>query len=157
MRPRDRRHSISVFVLVLAAAGLLMMHGLDAGSMPATHQGDAATSSLAPGPMRSGPGEQPDMTHGAPGSARSMSAGDAGVAARAGGADNGVHVGWGHVVAMCVVVLATVTTVAARHLLGRVRAPFMADFGPGRGGLAPSPRVCRPPGPRWLELCVLTC
>lgn len=146
-------------MLVLALAGLLVMHGLDAGAITRSSGGEAATSHPARHRTQSELGRD-DRTGGMHGPARSeqsMSPLNASVTAEARTDDGAGHVGWGHVVAMCVAVLATMVTGAVRRLLASARSRITARGASVAGGLVRLPRVFRPPGPARIELCVLTC
>lgn len=157
---RGRRLSgFSGVMLVLALAGLLVMHGFDGGAATGGGSDGHVVSSMvqhdmapAAGASQVG-GAMPDSA----GSDRAPSMEDAGhVRVTAVGATAG-HAGVGHVVAMCMAVLAAASTGAVRRLFGGVRAGFAAAAAFAAGRLARAVEVGRPPGPGRLELCILRC
>jgi len=158
IRVRSPHSGISGVLLVLALAGLLVMHGFDAGVVAQGSGGEAAMSPAARHGMEpgSGAGEPTMAMGGSVGSEQSAfrGAGHRGEAAADGHAG---HVGWGHVVAVCVAVLATFAAGAVRRLLASVRARIAGGRAPVAGRLVRLLKVFRPPGPARVELCVLTC
>lgn len=157
IRVRSPRAGVPGVLLVLALAGLVVMHGLDAGAV--AHAGvDVSTPSTAGHGMAPGPGEV-ERVVGSVGARRSAlpGHGDAGPTAAAGPDGRAAHVGWGHIVAVCVAVLATCATGAIRRLPAGPGARICRCRAPVAGGSARRPAVVRPPGPARVELCVLTC
>jgi hypothetical protein len=159
MRFRGRRLSgFSGLMLALALAGLLVMHGFDAGAATGGSDGHVV-SSIVQHDMASAAGASqlsgamPDSA----GSDRATSTGDAGHIRVAAADAAAGHAGLGHVVAMCMVVIAAASTGAVRRLLGGVRAGFAATAALAAGRLARAVEVGRPPGPGRLELCILRC
>ncbi|HEX6422503.1 MAG TPA: hypothetical protein VFZ79_03430 [Acidimicrobiales bacterium] len=157
IRVRSPRAGIPGVLLVLALAGLVVMHGLDAGAV--AHAGvEASTPSTAGRGMQSGSVET-ERSMAVAGSSRSgqPAHGDAGRTAETGPEGRAAHVGWGHIVAACVAVLATCATGAIRRLPASPGARICRGRAPVTGGSAHRPAVVRPPGPARVELCVLTC
>ena len=158
MRSRGRRLSgFSGLMLVLALAGLLVMHGFDAGAATGGGDGHVVSSmvqhDMAPAAGAPLSGSMADSA----GSDSAPSTGDAGhIRATAAGATAG-HAGFGHVVAMCMVVVAAASTGAGRRIWGGVRAKFAAAAARAAGRLVRADEVGRPPGPGRLELCILRC
>jgi hypothetical protein len=159
MRSRGRRLSgFSGLMLVLALAGLLVMHGFDAGAATGGDDVHVVSSTVQhdmapPAGVSQLGGAMPDPA----GSDRATSTGDAGhIRVDAADAAAG-HAGLGHVVAMCMVVVAAASTGAVRRILGGVRATFAAAADRAAGRLACAVEVGRPPGPGRLELCILRC
>jgi hypothetical protein len=160
MRFRGRRLSgFSGLMLVLALAGLLVMHGFDAGAATGGGSDGHVVSStvrhdMAPAAGASqSSGAMPESTD----SDRARSTGDAGHIRFAADDAAAGHAGFGHVVAMCMAVVAAASTGAVRRLLGGVRASFAAATALATGRLARAVEVRRPPGPGRLELCILRC
>ena len=159
MRFRGRRLcGFSGLMLVLALAGLLVMHAFDAGATTGGGAGHVVSRTvrhdMAPAAgvsQLSGP--MPDSAD----SDRATSPGDPGnIRVAATDASTG-HAGLGHVVAMCMVVVAAASTGAVRRILGAVRARFAAAAARAAGRQARAVQVGRPPGPGRLELCILRC
>jgi hypothetical protein len=159
MRFRGRRLcGFSGLMLVLALAGLLVMHGLDAGAATGGGDGHVVSSmvrhDMAPAAgVSQSSGAMPDSAD----SDRGTSTGDAGHIRVAAADAAAGHAGLGHVVAMCMVVVAAASTGAVRRILGGVRARFAATAAFAAGRLARVVQVGRPPGPGRLELCILRC
>ena len=159
MRFRGRRLcGFSGLMLVLALAGLLVMHGFDAGAATGGADGHMVSSTVrhdmvpASGVSRLS-GAMPDSA----GSDRATSPGDIGHIRVAAADAAAGHAGLGHVVAMCMVVVAAASTGAVRRILGAVRAKLVAAAARAAGRLARAVQVGRPPGPGRLELCILRC
>ena len=159
---RFRGHRLSGFsglMLVLALAGLLVMHGFDAGAATGGGSDGHAVSStvrhdMAPAAGAFQPsGAMPEATD----SYRARSTGDVGPIRVAADDATAGDPGIGHVVAMCMAVLAAASTGAVRRLLGGVRARFAAATALAAGRLVRGVEVGRPPGPGRLELCILRC
>ena len=159
MRFRGRRLSgFSGLMLVLALAGLLVMHGFDAVAATGGGDGHVVSSTvrhdMAPAagvsPLS---GAMPDSVD----SDRARSTGDVGHIRVAADDAAAGHAGFGHVVAMCMAVVAAASTGAVRRLLGGVRASFAAATALAADRLARAVEVRRPPGPGRLELCILRC
>jgi hypothetical protein len=159
MRFRGRCLSgFSGLMLALALAGLLVMHGFDAGAATGGVDGHVVSSTvrhdMAPAVGVSQlSGVMPDSAD----SDRAMSTGDAGHVRVAAADAAAGHAGLGHVVAMCMVVVAAASTGAVRRALGGVRAKFAAAAARATGRLAQAVEVGRPPEPGRLELCILRC
>jgi hypothetical protein len=158
MRPRRRGRPLTrVALLVLAVAGLVVMHGFDAGAV--AHGGVNASAATPEGQT---PGSQPGHGAGAdhgrpaqtPRSTLLPHAPDhvyeASTDLTSSGAAN-------HLAAVCVVVLAVVAAGVLRRLDGRVRARGAPSVTPARPASARPCRVFRPPRLRLAELSVLTC
>jgi hypothetical protein len=136
-----RRHWLSGLMLVLAATGLFVMHGPDAGSHGGPQLPDPVAMAM--------PDVEPEHS-GAAVHAGAVSLDPA-------GAEASTHGGWGHVMALCMAVLATAAGQVLRHLLPRARVALV--------GLAPVatrwrvrwPGTAGPPAPTHLELCVQLC
>lgn len=124
-------------MLVLAAGGLLLMHGLD-----------------APGHLIAGDDHSP-AAHAAHGAA--MSDHDAASTAAPGGPDGADHHRpLGHVMAMCVAVLAVVAGgTALRRLSLRPLAVPVVTGAAARAWAHRALEPFRPPGPDRLALCIL--
>jgi hypothetical protein len=154
------RPGISGLLLVLTLAGLLAMHGIDETALAQGSGGDAAPSPTArhgmeePGPDA---GEWAIAVPGSLASEQLASLQDASHTGAAGAGDRAGHVGWGHVAAVCLAVLATIATSTVRRLLASARARIAAGGAAVAGRLVRLPKVFRPPGARRIELCVLTC
>lgn len=144
-------------MLVLALAGLLAMHGLDASGM--THVG--ADTMLSPteehaGSPEAAPGARAAHRPAAMSQHSTRSPAVHGlVPAKSDDRTSGVAVH--HLVAMCIVVLGTVAAGVLHRLLARVRTRRVASVNPALAGAPPPSRVFRPPRLRLAELCVLTC
>ncbi len=159
MRFRSRRlPRFSGLALVLGLVGLLVMHGFGAGA--ATGGGDghvvSSTVQLDVAPAAGVPntnGAMPDSAE----SDRATSTGDAGHTRLTAAEAAGRHAGLGHVLAMCMVVVAAASTGVLRRILRGVRATFAAPADRAAGCLAWAVDVARPPGPGRLELCILRC
>jgi hypothetical protein len=159
MRSRGRRLSgLSGLMLAFGLAGLLVMHGFDAGA--AAGGGDShAVSSAVQHDMAPAAGVSSmdgAMPHAAD-SDRAVSTGDAGHVRLAAADAAAGHAGVGHVMAMCMVAAAAASTGAVRRILGGVRTRFAAVTARAAGRLARVVEVGRPPGPGRLELCILRC
>lgn len=159
MRLRGRRlFGFSGLMLVLALAGLLVMHCLDAGAATGGADGHAGSSTVqhdmarAAGVSQSS-GAMPDSTD----SDRATSTAGAGHIRVAASDPAAGHAGLGHVVAMCMVVVVAASTGAVRRISGGVRGSFAAAAARAAGRLARAVEVGRPPGPGRLELCILRC
>jgi hypothetical protein len=160
IRLRSPRPGVSGLLVVLVLAGLLVMHGIDATALAHGSRGDATLSPTErhvmeqPGPDA---GERAIAVPGSVTSQEMASPPDASHTGAAGAGDRAGHVGWGHVAALCLAVLATFATSTVRRLLAGVRARTAAGGGPVAGRLVRLPKVFRPPGVPRVELCVLTC
>lgn len=160
IRLRSPHPGVSGLLLVLVLAGLLVMHGIDATVLTHGSRGDATLSPTErhvmeqPGPDA---GEQAIAVPGSVASEEMASPPDASHTGAAGAGDRAGHVGWGHVAAMCLAVLATFATGTVRRRLVGVRARTAAGGGPVAGRLVRLAKVFRPPGVPRVELCVLTC
>lgn len=158
MNVRGRRLSgFSGLMLVLGLAGLLVMHGFDAGATTGPPDGHVVSSAVQ---HEAPPAAVVSNTNGATsdpaGSDPVASTGDAGhmrVAAADGAAG---HAGLGHVVAMCMVVAAAGAG-AVRRISGGLRTRLAAAVASTAGRLARATEVDGPPGPGRLELCILRC
>jgi hypothetical protein len=159
MRFRGRRlPGFSGLMLVLGLAGLLVMHGFDAGAATGGGDGHVVSSTvqldMAPAAGVSNMnGAMPDSAE----SDRATSTGDTRHMRVAAAEAAGRHAGLGHVVAMCMMVVAAASTGVVRRILRGVRATFAAAAGRAAGRLAWAVEVGRPPGPGRLELCILRC
>jgi hypothetical protein len=159
MRCRGRRLSgFSGLMFAFGLAGLLVMHGFDAGAAAGGGDGHAVSAAVqhdmapAAGVSRMD-GAMPDAAD----SDRAVSTGDAGHMRLAAVDTAAGHAGLGHVMAMCMVVAAAASTGAVRRILGGVQARFAAAAARAAGRLAQVVEVGRPPGPGRLELCILRC
>lgn len=157
MRFRGRRlPGFSGVMLVSALAGLLVMHGFDAGAATGGGDGHAVSPTvqldIAPSPGVAS-GAMPDTADSGP----ATSTEDAAHMRVPGAAAAAGHAGLGHVAAMCMVVAAAASTGVVRRILRGVRATFavVADRAAGRPAWAAE--AGRPPGPGRLELCILRC
>lgn len=139
MGARGHRPRVFWCLLLFAVGGLLGTHGVDACAAAITGAGDAALSPM-PGhePVGAAPDEADDI-------------------ARPAGGGTARHVGLGHVVAMCTVVLVTAATGTLRRLSAGVRAWSAHARVAAAGRLARRRELFRPPGPGRVELCVLIC
>ncbi|HET6774993.1 MAG TPA: hypothetical protein VFH36_16880 [Acidimicrobiales bacterium] len=159
-RLRSPRPDVSGLLVVLVLAGLLVMHGIDATALAHGPRGDATLSPTErrvmeqPGPDA---GERAIAVPGSVASGEMASPPDASHTGVAGAGDRAGHVGWGHMAAVCLAVLATVATSTVRRLVAGARARTATGGGPVAGRLVRLPRVFRPPGVLRVELCVLTC
>jgi hypothetical protein len=159
MRSRGRRLSgFPGLMLVLALAGLLVMHGFDAGAATGGEDVHVASSTARhemalPADVSVSSDAMPDLV----GSDRAPSAGDAGNIREAGADAAAGHVHLGHVMAMCMVVVAVASTGAVRRILGGVRARCAAAAARAATRLPQAVEAGRPPGPGRLELCILRC
>lgn len=160
MRFCGRRLSgFSGLTLGLALAGLLLMHGFDAGAVTGGGIDGHVTSSMVRHAMAPAAGaSQPSgaMSESAY-SDGARSTGDVGHIRVAATDAAGGHAGIGHVVAMCMAVLAAASTGAVRRLVGGVRARLTAATALAAGRLVRAVEVGRPSGPGRLELCILRC
>ena len=159
MRFRSRRlPGFSGLMLALALAGLLVMHGFEAGAATGGGDGHGVSSTVRHDIAPEAGASQPSGTM--PGSADTDRATSTGAAGHIDGAAHDAaagHAGVGHVVAMCMAVVAAASTGAVRRVLGLVRARVAAATALAGGRPARAVEVGRPPGPGRLELCILRC
>lgn len=152
-RPLSAIHRLA---LLVALAGLVVMHGFDAGAVTAGGDGGLMTATMGHDvAMRAGLAHSSSAMPDPAGSDRSGAARGPHHAEASGPAAS-PHAGLGHVVAMCVAVVVAATTALRRLERGAlVRFRGVAVLLAGR--LVRAVEARRPSGPRPLELCILLC